>query len=325
MLIDFAPSFQGFNLRPMSVNDVAQALDIVRAADRNATGESSVTLDEIAGDLSSSTVRETEGAVIAELSGQPVAFLMCFDEVADGRGMFFDLYVHPDCPMGHALDIAITLVTCAQNYALSVAHKLAFADVELKTAIYEADVASVAAMHELNLTHHRTFWRMRSQGNFDAPLNPAVTISTALESDFPELHQVASTAFLDYYDFTPLEYDVWIKRLSEGTHDANLWRIAKIDSTIVGYAMGSHRYTGENFGYITSLGVLKEYRNRGLAKMLLADQFALNSAKNMKATLLHTDSTNPTGATQLYEAAGMVRDQTYLAFKKTLKSSVEND
>ena len=65
----------------------------------------------------------------------------------------------------------------------------------------------------------------------------------------------------------------------------------------------SRRDIGE--GYVRSLGVLREYRGRGLARLLLERAFDYYRGRGMVGVQLGVDSASPTGANHLYEKVGM--------------------
>ena len=139
------------------------------------------------------------------------------------------------------------------------------------------------------------------------------------DANMRELHAVQSSAFMDYYDYSPMSFDQWKVSITEGTNDPSLWRVVKFENKFVGFLMGSHRFTSEGFGYVASLGVAREHRSKGLAKALLMDQFARDTQDQRIGTLLHGDSSNPTGAMVLYESVGMKVDRVYVAYKKTIQ------
>ena len=54
-----------------------------------------------------------------------------------------------------------------------------------------------------------------------------------------------------------------------------------------------------------NLAVAKEFRGRGLGRLLLQTAFATYAAKGCTAVGLGVDMTNPTGAYRLYESVGL--------------------
>jgi mycothiol synthase len=61
----------------------------------------------------------------------------------------------------------------------------------------------------------------------------------------------------------------------------------------------------DDAGYVGVVGVLPEYRGRGLAALLLRRCFAEDAARGRVATFLHVDSNNTTPAVELYRRIGM--------------------
>ena len=69
-------------------------------------------------------------------------------------------------------------------------------------------------------------------------------------------------------------------------------------------------------GWIRILGVLPEFRQRGLGQALLRHTFADFASRGFKAVGLGVDAQNPTGAVRVYERAGMHVERTNLIYEK---------
>jgi len=61
----------------------------------------------------------------------------------------------------------------------------------------------------------------------------------------------------------------------------------------------------ETCGYVGILGVLKEWRGRGIGKALLRRSFAELAGRGMREARLSVDTQNVHGAVALYESVGM--------------------
>jgi ribosomal protein S18 acetylase RimI-like enzyme len=71
-------------------------------------------------------------------------------------------------------------------------------------------------------------------------------------------------------------------------------------------------------GYVGAIGVRPPWRGRGLAKVLLQRTFFEFWRRGSRRVSLDVDAQNPTGATHLYERAGMHVEKCGLAFEKAI-------
>ena len=82
--------------------------------------------------------------------------------------------------------------------------------------------------------------------------------------------------------------------------------VAVSNGMIVGYALCEDRYRGDaTIGHISTLGVRRLYRGRGIATALLSTVLSTFQEAGYTAARLGVDADSPTGATRLYEKAGM--------------------
>jgi ribosomal protein S18 acetylase RimI-like enzyme len=99
------------------------------------------------------------------------------------------------------------------------------------------------------------------------------------------------------------------QRESRSTFHWSKLTVLELDGRPVGVRECDDNYlTTEHCGYIGRLGVITAARGRGLAKYLLRDAFALDSAAGLSGTILHVDTGNPTPAVAVYESVGMRAD-----------------
>ena len=71
-------------------------------------------------------------------------------------------------------------------------------------------------------------------------------------------------------------------------------------------------------GWVKDIVVRERERGQGLGKALLQHAFRAYAARGVKQVGLKVDSTNPTGAPQLYERVGFVTDQRLSIWLKRL-------
>lgn len=105
---------------------------------------------------------------------------------------------------------------------------------------------------------------------------------------------------------------------------------AMVDGKDVGYiGLGiDERYNvehGVKTGYINGIGVLPEYRRRGIGTHLLLQGLKVLKAKGMTSVSLDTEDTNPTRAITLYEKVGFKVLQEYVTYAKDIAPSHGRD
>ena len=93
---------------------------------------------------------------------------------------------------------------------------------------------------------------------------------------------------------------------SQDSFDPTQWWLASVDGKPAGVSLGNEHLAENGWGYVGTLGVVKEFRGRGIARLLLETAFAEAHARGRVGVKLGVDSENSTGAPALYGAVGMV-------------------
>lgn len=158
--------------------------------------------------------------------------------------------------------------------------------------------------HGYELIRH--FWKMGID-LADEPAEPVWPEGTRLETMAPgeerEVFDASEEAFEDHWGFVPHDYDEWRAWMIEReSFDPSLWLIARDGAEIAGISLC---YAGEGEGWVGVLGVRRPWRKRGLGRALLLESLRELRRRGMPRGALGVDSENPTGATRLYERAGM--------------------
>lgn len=173
--------------------------------------------------------------------------------------------------------------------------------------INSSDRAAATMLHGRGLRPVRHFWHM--QIDFLGPVEPGLApegieiTGIDLSHDLPAVHAVMTEAFADEWEYRPEPFDRWAEQLtSSPTFDPTLWLLARAEARPIG-ALTTNVW-GDR-GWLNEIGVLAAYRGRGIGEALLRGSFAAFSGRGLRRVLLNVDAANPTGATALYERAGM--------------------
>ena len=193
------------------------------------------------------------------------------------------------------------------------------ARVVLHQNTFEKDEAAAAFLASRGFEPSRHFWRMAIDltGEIQTPVWPDGIAPTGvdIETELEDTVRATNEAFKDHYGHVerPLEEVVERSRKrieADPDYDPDLNFVARDGGEIAGVCFcrplsGTDRDTG----YVGALAVLKPWRKKGLGMALLLEAFARFRAKGKTAAHLHVDAQSITGATRLYEKAGMHIDQ----------------
>jgi mycothiol synthase len=165
-----------------------------------------------------------------------------------------------------------------------------------------------SAHHLLRLrgyVHVRSGFTMRMDLEADedpgAP-PPGVSIRRYEDADERVLYEVDQASFAEHWGFRPTSLESFNEELHGEDWDPSLVFLAQANGTTVGYVVS---FLFEMCGYVGSLGVLKEWRGRGIGKALLRRAFAELAGRGSREVRLGVDAQNVHGAVALYEGVGM--------------------
>jgi mycothiol synthase len=158
----------------------------------------------------------------------------------------------------------------------------------------------------------RYYWRMEIEMR-QSPPAPLWPTGIKLRSMEPEeerqVFAAYEDAFQDHWGHSPGDFTEWSYwSFREASFDPTLWFLAMDGPEIVGFALC--RLDGSEeapMGIIDDLGVRRPYRRQGLALALLHHGFGEFYRRGIRQCALSVDSENTSGATRLYERAGMHR------------------
>lgn len=195
--------------------------------------------------------------------------------------------------------------------------------------LYEQQEDQISLMRSLGLEPVRFFHEMeRPLDGVLAPPRRVDGIDVARwgpEHDQP-IRLVSNAAFADHWGTTPLGEDSWKHHVLDDPHfRRDLSFVAMHGPMPVGYAKNAlypedWEAAGRSEGWIESLGVLADYRGRGIASALLEHTFAAFHREGLEAAMLGVDTANPTGAFVVYERVGFTTLHKAVTLQKVVGS-----
>jgi mycothiol synthase len=152
----------------------------------------------------------------------------------------------------------------------------------------------------------RYFWKMGIDLD-EEPSSPewpeGIRLERARRGEERAVFDASEDAFQDHWDHQPNDYDEWRTWMVESdSYDPANWLLAREGDEIAGISL---LFIEPDVGWVGVLGVRRRWRRRGLGKALLLASFHEIRERGKPRAVLGVDAQNPTGATRLYESAGM--------------------
>lgn len=292
-----------FHVRPPTREDAPAIVDVIAACDRKHYGVADpYTPEDIFDDWSRLTLETDAWVVVAEQDNRIVGYATLTDR---GHGRIdADGYVHPDV---HGQGVGTMLVRLTETRARElVANAPAGMRVALNNAVILSDVAAREMLEAEGYTLARGFWRMAIDLP-EPPAAPQCPPRIAVRAFVPGQDERATfdaveEAFQDHWGHVPGDFDKWIEQTKREDFAPSLWLLAFDGDQIAGAALCRHNL---GMGWVGTLAVRRPWRRHGLGMALLQHAFAELYRHGERRVGLGVDAQSLTGATRLYERAGM--------------------
>jgi len=283
----------GFSVRAAVPADIEAAAAIVRAEEAALRGESAWAPSDMIDFWR--RVNFDGGTWLVERRGEPVAFAAGFER--DGRADYW-ITVRPDVV---AQGLATWLVGRAEERAREQGAP------KIMVGAFAENEAAFRLFERLGYREARHYFQMRVDLHEEpeAPEWPdGIEADRFRLEDARAFHDAIQEAFEHEWGFTALPFDEWKRtRLDLPETDTSLWFVARDGDEIAGFARCEANRGGG--GWIGMLGVRRAWRQRGLGLALLRETLREFHRRGEPHVGLGVDAENPTGATRLYERAGM--------------------
>jgi mycothiol synthase len=296
----------GFSTRPATPADAPAINKVIVAADEAVQGWS----DETEADLLDwwRLVDLERDSWVVQQDGSLVAYGVFF---AHAEHAELDGFVHPaKTGLGLGAWLLANGEARVRDRALPLARTWCLAQDEVARKLFES----------LGYREVRRYYRMLIEldARPPAPEWPeGFRLSTFEEDDAPAFYAAVNEAFADEWSFLSMPYEQWVEhRVKAPDFDPTLWFIVREGEEIAAFLRADPERGGA--GWVGVVGVRKPWRKRGLGLALLLHTFDEFYRRGQPRIALGVDAQNPTGATRLYERAGMRVAYEAVAFEKAL-------
>lgn len=317
-----------FVMRPVTMADLAAVTDLANACSMAQTGKVEYTADELemfwqmpGFDMANST------RAVLSPSGQIIAYADIEDTAAVPVYPFVWHWVHPDY---EGLGIGRALLEWGEERAWQVLDRV---PAEARVAVRSACLSTYAPAHrrfaaqDFSLVRH--YWRMVIELE-EAPPTPqwpaGITVQTRQDRpDLLPIFRAVDDAFRDHWGHVDQpeaeafeQFRHWVERDKE--HDPSVWFLAMAGEEIAAVSLcSSVNHEDPDMGWVNRLAVRRPWRRQGLALALLHHSFGEFYHRGRKRVGLGVDADSLTGATKLYQKAGMHVARQYDSYEKVLR------
>lgn len=314
------PLTPGYTIRPASLELTPDIHRLIMDVETHEFGDpTGFTLEELEGDLRSLDPERDTWVAVA-----PDGRLAGYGYLRDRQHVRLDLeaYIHPEHERN---GVGTTIVRLAEARAREhIELAPAGARVVLHNWIDAGNDAACELLEREGFTPYRYFFRMELtlNGETDAPNWPEnVSVRACTPGqDEPVFYRTVEEAMADHWGFVAATFDEWLERQTRAGFDPSLWFLAEEAGQPVGAATCS---ISDGIGWVDNLGVRKAWRKQGIGMALLRHAARAFAERGLERMALGVDAASPTGATRLYERAGMHVAQRHAVYGKELRPGEE--
>jgi ribosomal protein S18 acetylase RimI-like enzyme len=260
--------------------------------------------------------------------------LIGYGEVADDgtpEVPYIDLYVHPDEWERDTVTMPYLLSWAETRARHNIARVPGDVRVAMRCWTHAHDWLYKRQLEDAGLTPIRQAFRM--QIVLDTPPElPAMPDGFTLreatqDEDRRPILEAIRDAWRDHWGYVERPFDThfaaWQRRWQEA-FTPGAWLLAMDGRAIAGVCLCELAYNDDPaYGWIATLAVPRAYRRRGLATVLLRTAFARLYERGSRRIGLGVDADSLTGATRLYERAGMSVQVRFEEYEKVLRPGID--
>jgi mycothiol synthase len=295
-------------LRPPTLDDLPEVLPVLRTFDAAAWGDSDWTEVDLRNHWEGFDLERN--AWVAELDGKIVGYV---DVDIRGPRVVADGYVLPEL---RGRGVGSALVEAVEGRALEEPGGV---------YVHYATLGEVSApfFEARGYRSVRHMWRMMIDLDDEPEIAELenVEIRGYRPGEERAIHEAMEEAWsVGGWHHLPRTFEEYSAHTFERRgHDPSLCFVAVAGGEIVGASLNGWKSYGD-WGWIGSLGVRPAWRRQGIAEALLKRSFAEFVRRGERRVALGVDAESPTGATRLYERAGMRVLYEVIVYEKELRA-----
>jgi mycothiol synthase len=299
----------GYAVRPATADDVDAIVELFDAYDRWDFGRPDSVREHLEVDwIGSGFDPRTDSWLVTEDGGGVVGFAYVQGMPTEAARDAF-ARVHPD---HHGRGIGSFLVANTEPRARA---RPGIEPAAIHNFATTTDASARALLEAHGYRQVRVFWHLEPMLGDDpdpAPIE-GIVLRPMRAGEARDIHAVMVESFAEHWGDTTPPFDDWGRFMDRPGFDPGMVFIAVEREEIVG---GVITTSAPDAAWVRELAVRPAWRDRGIGTALLSSAFADLSRRGVAEVRLNVDAENQTGATRLYERAGMTVRREWLVYEK---------
>lgn len=310
-----------FQVRRPTMGNLHAVYNVLETCDIADFGAPDITLDDLRNAWRSPSYSLDENAWVVTTSDEKIIAFADVEELEHVRNFAY-VRVLPEYAGTGIYEYLLQQTEQWARRQISLARP--DARVSLSSWIAPHNEAARRGLLEQGFQEIRRHWRMEIEFH-EVPPAPQwpenITVRTFQPGEERLVFDTDEEAFKDHWGHLPMDFERWKHwTIERENFDPTLWFLAFEGYRIAGISLCKREH---EFGWVDTLGVLRPWRRQGLGMALLLHSFNEFYRRGWRKAGLGVDSQNLTGATRLYERAGMHVARTFVTYEKELRPGVE--
>ena len=322
----------GYVMHPAALDDLPEAVEMFNACSRALTGKDEFTLERYRSEwLVPGVNLDTDIRVVLSPAGRIVGCMEFWDLA--GPHVRYNVWgrVHPE---HQGRGIASALLHWAERRGLqSIPRAPDDARISMMGWLAGEDAAAHRVYEAAGFNLIRHSWRMKIELDAPPPA-PVWPAGITVRAYVPGQDERATLtcereSFRDHWGYLERPFEQDLKMFEHFVNnmqdfDPALFFLAMDGDQVVGISLCDPRaHDDADMGWVDTLGVLRSHRRRGLGLALLQHTFGEFYRRGTRKVGLGVDASSLTGATRLYERAGMHVYRQFRTYEKELRQGAD--
>jgi GNAT superfamily N-acetyltransferase len=310
-----------FLVRSPTMDDVKAVVELLNACDMIEFGEPNNSEEDVRNGWQFPGLDlEKDAWVVVAPNGKIIARASLGHK--DVVHMYTTPRVHPDY---RGLGIEVHLLHLAEERAQHfIPQASKGARVALNSWVSSGNIDLARVLEQEGFRRIRAHWMMEIEFDSVPPVPEwpeNVVVRTFQPGQERAIFEAFDEAFQDHWGHMPENYEAWKHwTIERADFDPTLWFIALDREEIAGLSLCEYEL---GIPWVGDLAVRRPWRRKGLGMALLHQSFGEFYRRGSRKARLGVDSQNLSGATRLYERAGMHKAHESYNYEKELRAGVE--